>query len=130
MILSGFNETELNFGTVGSASQKEAHFAVINNNPVAVLLKSWGTNMTGAVVELVGVEEGNLSTLMQRHSFSNMSTAVSIILHLFGTSAMLVSFTLSPCLSISVDMRNRYSWNLILWSVDKILHFLILLKIE
>lgn len=109
MILSGFNETELNFGTVGSASQKEAHFAVINNNPVAVLLKSWGTNMTGAVVELVGVEEGNLSTLMQRHSFSNMSTTVSTVLHLFGTSAVLVSFTLSACPSISVDLLNRYS---------------------
>jgi hypothetical protein len=77
VILSGFNETELNFGTVGSSSQKEAHFAVINNNPVAVLLKSWGINMTDAVVELVGVEEGNRSTALQRHSFSNMSTTVS-----------------------------------------------------
>jgi hypothetical protein len=78
VILSGFNETELNFGTVGSTSQKEIHFAVINNNPVAVLLKSWGTNMTGALVDLIGVEEGNQSTVMQRHSFSNMSTTVSI----------------------------------------------------
>lgn len=77
MILSGFNETKLNFGTVGSASHKEAHFAVINNNPVAVLLKSWGTNMTGALVELVGVEKGNQSTVLQRHSFSNMSATVS-----------------------------------------------------
>jgi hypothetical protein len=77
VILSGFNETELNFGTVGTSSQKEAHFAVINNNPVAVLLKSWGTNMTGTLMELIGVEEGNQSTVLQRYSFSNMSTTVS-----------------------------------------------------
>ncbi|XP_069697669.1 transmembrane protein 131 isoform X2 [Periplaneta americana] len=79
VILSGFNESELNFGTVGSTSQKEAHFAVVNNNPVAVLLKSWGTNMTGALVELVGVEEGNRSTVLQRHSFSNMSTTLVLM---------------------------------------------------
>ncbi|PNF21398.1 hypothetical protein B7P43_G15334 [Cryptotermes secundus] len=79
VILSGFNETKLNFGTVGSASHKEAHFAVINNNPVAVLLKSWGTNMTGALVELVGAEEGNQSTVLQRHSFSNMSTTLVLM---------------------------------------------------
>lgn len=77
MILSGFNETDLNFGTVGTSSQKEAHFAVINKNPVAVLLKSWGTNTTGTLIELIGVEEGNLLTVLQRHSFSNMNTTVS-----------------------------------------------------
>jgi hypothetical protein len=77
VILSGFNETELNFGTVGSAGKKEAHFGVINNNPVPVFLKSWGINMTGALVELIGVEEGNRSTALQRHNFSNMSTTVS-----------------------------------------------------
>jgi hypothetical protein len=77
VILSGFNETELNFGTVGTSSQKEAHFAVINNNPGAVVLKSFGTNMTGALMELVGVDEGNQSTVLQRHSFSNMTKTVS-----------------------------------------------------
>ena len=78
----GLNETELNFGTVGSSSHKEAYFALINNNPVAVLLKSWGTNMTGALVELMGVEEGNHSSVTQRHSFTNMSTTVSVCVFL------------------------------------------------
>ncbi|KAJ9592481.1 hypothetical protein L9F63_015897, partial [Diploptera punctata] len=79
VMLAGLNETELNFGTVGSNSQKEAYFALVNNNPVAVLLKSWGTNMTGALVELVGVEEGNQSSVLQRHSFTNMSTTLVLM---------------------------------------------------
>ncbi|XP_066999356.2 transmembrane protein 131 [Anabrus simplex] len=73
MIISSFNETELNFGTVGSASRKEAYFALINSNPVPVQLQSWGTNLTGAVVELMGVAVGNISSIKGRHKFNNMN---------------------------------------------------------
>ncbi|XP_049836735.1 transmembrane protein 131 isoform X2 [Schistocerca gregaria] len=73
VIITGQNETELNFGTVGSSSQREAHFALLNNNPVAVNLKMWGTNLTGGAVELLGVEEGNQSSVLRKHSFKNMS---------------------------------------------------------
>ncbi|KAK7872556.1 hypothetical protein R5R35_013787 [Gryllus longicercus] len=73
VIVSEFNETELNFGTVGSASQREAHFQLFNYNPVPINIEDWGTNFTGAVVELLGVAEGNESTVKSHQNFSNMN---------------------------------------------------------
>ncbi len=69
----------MNFGTVGSASQREAHFALFNYNPVPISIEDWGTNFTGAVVELLGVAEGNESTVESRQNFSNMNMSVSFL---------------------------------------------------
>lgn len=90
VIIPGQNETELNFGTVGSSSQRESHFALLNNNPVAVNLETWGTNLTGAVVELLGVEEGNRSTLLEKHSFKNMSKSLILKPGFFAVFRVLV----------------------------------------
>ncbi|XP_024886137.1 transmembrane protein 131 isoform X2 [Temnothorax curvispinosus] len=48
----------MNFGTVGSGTENEAIFALENQNPVNVELHSWGVNMPGAVLELMGCQNG------------------------------------------------------------------------
>lgn len=48
----------LNFGTVGSGTENEAIFALENQNPVSVELHGWGVNIPGAVLELIGCQNG------------------------------------------------------------------------
>lgn len=48
----------MNFGTVGSGTENEAIFALENQNPVNVELHDWGVNMPGAVLELMGCQNG------------------------------------------------------------------------
>lgn len=48
----------MNFGTVGSSTENEVIFALENPNPVNVELHSWGVNMPGAVLELMGCQNG------------------------------------------------------------------------
>ncbi|XP_014475490.1 PREDICTED: transmembrane protein 131 isoform X2 [Dinoponera quadriceps] len=48
----------LNFGTVGSGTENEAIFALENQNPVNVELHGWGVNIPGAVLELIGCQNG------------------------------------------------------------------------
>lgn len=73
VIISELNETSLNFGTVGSASQREAHFALFNYNPVSIPLEDWGANFTGAVIELLGVAEGNRTFVEEKETFNNLN---------------------------------------------------------
>ncbi|XP_029174899.1 transmembrane protein 131 isoform X2 [Nylanderia fulva] len=53
----------MNFGTVGSGTENEAIFALENQNPVNVELHSWGVNMPGAVLELMGCQNGPADSL-------------------------------------------------------------------
>ncbi len=39
--------------------KRDLYFTVINRNPVSVTLRGWGANLTGSLVELMGVAEGN-----------------------------------------------------------------------
>ncbi|XP_018402600.1 PREDICTED: transmembrane protein 131 [Cyphomyrmex costatus] len=60
-IIPGEKEDDMetmNFGTVGSGTENEAIFALENQNPVNVELHSWGVNMPGAVLELMGCQNG------------------------------------------------------------------------
>lgn len=53
----------MNFGTVGSGTENEAIFALENQNPINVELHSWGVNMPGAVLELMGCQNGPADSL-------------------------------------------------------------------
>ncbi|XP_012279930.1 transmembrane protein 131 [Orussus abietinus] len=60
-IIPGEGETDkgtMNFGTVGSGTENEAIFALENQNPVNIELHGWGVNMPGAVLELMGCQQG------------------------------------------------------------------------
>ncbi|XP_046395502.1 transmembrane protein 131 isoform X2 [Ischnura elegans] len=80
---------EINFGLVGSGRKKDSYFAVVNENPVEIRLKSWGTNLSStesgevvpASVELAGVDSGNVSSLLARHSFLNMTKSLILKPH-------------------------------------------------
>lgn len=70
------NESLIDFGTLGLGDKRTMIFAVINENPVDVNLKLWGSNSTKTYVELVGVDKGNASTLAWRHNFSSMARSL------------------------------------------------------
>ncbi|KAG8197319.1 hypothetical protein JTE90_013446 [Oedothorax gibbosus] len=70
------NESFIDFGTVGIGDKRTVIFAVINENPVDVNLKFWGSNNSKTYVELVGVDKGNASTLAWRQNFSAMARSL------------------------------------------------------
>lgn len=51
----------MNFGTVSSGTENEGIFALENQNPVSIELHGWGVNMPGAVLELMGCQNGPTS---------------------------------------------------------------------
>lgn len=60
-IIPGERENDrgtMNFGTVSSGTENEAIFALENHNPVNIELHGWGVNMPGAVLELMGCQNG------------------------------------------------------------------------
>ncbi|XP_064122093.1 transmembrane protein 131-like isoform X5 [Macrobrachium nipponense] len=66
----------LDFGTLGMGEQRDLYFYVINENPVELRLRGWGSNLTRSAVELMGVEEGNITTIRTRNNmtYSSKST--------------------------------------------------------
>ncbi|XP_068240543.1 transmembrane protein 131 isoform X9 [Palaemon carinicauda] len=66
----------LDFGTLGMGEQRDLYFYVINENPVELRLRGWGSNLTRSAVELMGVEEGNMTTIRTRNNmtYSSKST--------------------------------------------------------
>ncbi|GFX31596.1 transmembrane protein 131 [Trichonephila clavipes] len=70
------NESFIDFGTLGMGDKRTVVFAVINENPVDVNLKFWGSNSSKTYVELVGVDKGNASTLAWRQNFSAMARSL------------------------------------------------------
>ncbi|XP_067136144.1 transmembrane protein 131 isoform X2 [Centruroides vittatus] len=69
----GVNQSVIDFGTLGMGEKRTMIFAVINENPVDVNLKNWGSDMPKSYVDLVGLDKGNASTLAWRHNFSSLS---------------------------------------------------------
>lgn len=67
----------LDFGTLGMGDQRDIYFYVINENPVELRLRGWGSNLTRSAVELMGVEEGNITTIKQRNNMTYTSKSVS-----------------------------------------------------
>ncbi|GFS73636.1 transmembrane protein 131 [Nephila pilipes] len=70
------NESFIDFGTLGMGDKRTVVFAVINENPVDVNMKFWGSNSSKTYVELVGVDKGNASTLAWRQNFSAMARSL------------------------------------------------------
>jgi len=53
------------------SEKREAFFALVNPGPVKVVLRGWGGNITGSLIELMGVGEGNETDIMAR---TNLTT--------------------------------------------------------
>ena len=58
--------------------KRDIFFTLLNENPIPVYLKGWGSNLTGSLVELMGVEEGNETTILERFTFSSMGRQLVI----------------------------------------------------
>ena len=63
---------------MGMEERRDLYFTIVNNNPVGVTLRGWGSNLTGIMVELMGVEAGNETQVLQRGNFSGMSRSLQI----------------------------------------------------
>ncbi|XP_077519556.1 transmembrane protein 131 isoform X2 [Amblyomma americanum] len=72
------NESFLDFGTLGIGNKRSMFFVVINENPIEVVIKHWGTNMTRTLVELA-TEAENSSTLVGNYNFSSSPRRVSLL---------------------------------------------------
>ncbi|XP_076041632.1 transmembrane protein 131 isoform X2 [Oratosquilla oratoria] len=66
----------LDFGTLGMGEQRDIFFYVINQNPVELRLRGWGSNLTRSAVELMGVEEGNITTIKNRNNMTYTSKSL------------------------------------------------------
>ncbi|KAK4301005.1 hypothetical protein Pmani_026827 [Petrolisthes manimaculis] len=66
----------LDFGTLGMGDQRDIYFYVINENPVELRLRGWGSNLTRSAVELMGVEQGNITTIKQRNNMTYASKSL------------------------------------------------------
>ena len=63
---------------MGMDERRDLYFTILNNNPVGVTLRGWGSNLTGIMVELMGVDAGNETQILQRGNFSDMSRRLQV----------------------------------------------------
>lgn len=75
----------LDYGTLGMGEKRDLYFTIINKNPVPVTLRGWGSNLTGSLVELMGVAQGLEPNILQRANFSGTPSA-----HLLFTNIFLI----------------------------------------
>lgn len=66
------SESILDFGTIGMNEKRDMYFALINKGPVKVILRGWGGNITGSLIELMGVAEGNETDVVARQNYTEM----------------------------------------------------------
>ena len=72
------SQKNLDYGTLGMSEKRDHFFTILNRNPITLHLKSWGANLTGSLVELMGVESGNESDILRRANFSDMNRQFKI----------------------------------------------------
>ena len=58
--------------------KRDIYFAILNKNPIPVTLRGWGANLTGSLVEVIGVDEGTESEILERGSFEGMTRKLII----------------------------------------------------
>ena len=63
----------LDFGTLGMNEKRDLYFAILNKNPIGITLKTWDASLSGSAVEVVGVDKGNETDIVDRGSFSGMT---------------------------------------------------------
>ena len=57
----------LDFGTLGVGESRDMFFYLINENPIPVELRGWGSNFSRSVVELAGTDRGGVTDILRRH---------------------------------------------------------------
>lgn len=72
------SQSLLDFGTLGMGERRDLYFTVVNRNPVTVTLRGWGSNLTGSLVELMGVDLGDEADILRRANFSDMPRRLAI----------------------------------------------------
>ena len=72
------SQSFLDFGTLGMEEKRDLYFTILNKNPVTLNLKNWGANLTGSLLELMGVEKGGKSEVMRRANFTGMARGLKI----------------------------------------------------
>lgn len=68
----------MNFGQIELLSSHIEYFSVDNKNPVEVRLKSWNTNCSSCIIELVGMQKGEKEDLSEIQDFDSLKKSVSI----------------------------------------------------
>ena len=51
----------LDYGTLGMNEKRDIYFTILNKNSIGTHLRGWGANVTGTLVELMGIAQGNES---------------------------------------------------------------------
>ena len=97
------NPDLLDYGTLGMGEKRDLYFTIINKNPVPVTLRGWGSNLTGSLVELMGVAQGNETNILQRANFSGKK-------NVFNISCVLFSSSFASCVSF-LDMTRMLNIN-------------------
>ena len=57
----------LDFGTLGVGESRDMYFYLLNENPIPVELRGWGSNFSRSVVELAGTDRGGVPEILRRH---------------------------------------------------------------
>jgi len=73
------SESVLDFGTIGMNEKRDMYFALLNKGPVKVVLRGWGGNITGSLVELMGVAMGNETTVASRENFTDLARRLYVM---------------------------------------------------
>ena len=68
----------LDFGTLGMNEKRDLYFAILNKNPIGINLKTWDASLSGSAVEVVGVDVGNETDIVDRGSFSGMTRSTFV----------------------------------------------------
>lgn len=71
------DENWLDFGTLGMGEQHDNYFYILNENPVEIRLKGWGSTLSHSAVELMGIVEGSLSDISRSPNKTFPSKSVS-----------------------------------------------------
>ncbi|KAG8272295.1 hypothetical protein J6590_044954 [Homalodisca vitripennis] len=76
-VISHHNDTELELGTVGSGTEKQVVFALVNENPVPVTLLSWDTSLPSATITIASIRDGNATSFLSQYCLYNDTTQAS-----------------------------------------------------
>ena len=73
------SESVLDFGTIGMSERRDLYFALMNKGPVKVVLRGWGGNITGSLIELMGIAPGNETDLSGRSNFTDLARRLFVL---------------------------------------------------
>jgi len=73
------SESVLDFGTIGMSERRDLYFALINKGPVKVVLRGWGGNITGSLIELMGIGPGAEAELVAKSNFTGLARRLYVL---------------------------------------------------